>query len=383
MSLQLIQQYHARVEKLIQYGGSRNESSIRGAFQWLLESYAGGKGLVLVPELEIRVNGAFVRPDGTLKNAVRQDMGYWESKDERDNLDAEIALKLAKGYPDSNILFEDSREVVLIQNGQEVGRSSFGDSAILHALLSQFVAFEPPFVRTFREAVGRFQNDLPDLLDELRGVIEAQGQANAEFQRRRDRLLGLAQKAINPHLTPADIREMLIQHILTEDIFLNVFNEAQFHRENNIARELEHLSQSFFTGAVRRNALARIESYYAIIRAAAAGIADHHEKQKFLKVIYENFYKAYNPAGADRLGIVYTPGEIVRFMIEAADHLVYQHFGKLLGDKGVNILDPATGTGTFVTELIEYLPKGQLPHKYAQEIFCNEVALLPYYTANL
>ena len=92
---------------------------------------------------------------------------------------------------------------------------------------------------------------------------------------------------------------------------------------------------------------------------------------------------AYNPKAADRLGIVYTPNEIVRFMIESADYLVHKHFGKLLADPGVEILDPATGTGTFITELIEYLPKHKLEYKYKNEIHCNEVAILPYYVANL
>ena len=203
------------------------------------------------------------------------------------------------------------------------------------------------------------------------------------FREKRDRLLELVQKAINPHLTGADVREMLIQHLLTEEIFTSVFNDAQFHRENNVARELAGVTETFFKGNLRRDTLARIRPYYAVIQQAAVNIADHHEKQQFLKIIYETFYKAYNPASADRLGIVYTPNEIVRFMVEAADYLTEKHFGKLLGDKGVNILDPATGTGTFITEIIEYLPKAQLEHKYAHELFCNEVALLPYYTANL
>jgi predicted helicase len=83
------------------------------------------------------------------------------------------------------------------------------------------------------------------------------------------------------------------------------------------------------------------------------------------------------------LGIVYTPNEIVRFMIESVDYLVHKHFGKLLADPGVEILDPATGTGTFITELIEYLPKDKLRYKYKHEMHCNEVAILPYYIANL
>lgn len=118
MSLQLISQYQAKLERLVSYGGSRNETSVRAAFQELLDRYAASKNLALVTELEYgtRLNTT-VRPDGTLKNAVRQDVGYWESKDEHDDLDAEIALKLAKGYPTSNILFDDTHQVVLIQNG--------------------------------------------------------------------------------------------------------------------------------------------------------------------------------------------------------------------------------------------------------------------------
>jgi predicted helicase len=180
-----------------------------------------------------------------------------------------------------------------------------------------------------------------------------------------------------------DVREMMIQHILTEDIFINIFNEAQFHRENNIARELQRVVDTFFIGSTRKNILGTIERYYGVIRRTAANIYNHHEKQKFLKAVYENFYKAYNPKAADRLGIVYTPNEIVRFMIESVDYLTHKHFGKLLADKNVEILAPATGTGTFITELIEYLPKNKLAYKYKNEIHCNEVGILPYYIANL
>jgi len=102
-----------------------------------------------------------------------------------------------------------------------------------------------------------------------------------------------------------------------------------------------------------------------------------------LKALYQSFYKAYNPKDADKLGIIYTPEEAAQFMIEGADHLIFKHFGKTLGDKGVEILDPDTGTGTFITELIEYLPPEQLEYKYEHEIHCNEVSLLPYYIANL
>jgi predicted helicase len=176
---------------------------------------------------------------------------------------------------------------------------------------------------------------------------------------------------------------MIIQHILTEDIFINIFNESQFHQENNIARELQNVVNTFFSGKTKKNIFSTIQRYYEVIKRTAANIGNHHEKQKFLKAVYENFYKAYNPKAADRLGIVYTPNEIVRFMVESVDYLTHKHFGKLLADPGVSILDPATGTGTFITEIIEYLPRDKLKHKYKNEIYCNEVAILPYYIANL
>jgi predicted helicase len=179
------------------------------------------------------------------------------------------------------------------------------------------------------------------------------------------------------------VREMIIQHVLTEDIFMRVFDEAEFHRENVIARKLAEVAGTFYRGDTKKNIHAKIAPYYETINARASQISDHHEKQKFLKALYESFYKAYNPKAADRLGIVYTPDEIVRFMIESADHLTFKHFGKTLGDKGVEILDPATGTGTFITELIEYLPPARLEYKYDHELHCNEVSILPYYIANL
>jgi hypothetical protein len=115
MSIQLIQQYHAKVERIIRYGGSRNESALRKPFQDLLEQYAASRDLLLVSEVEYRRRGVRVIPDGTLKDALRQDWGYWESKDEKDNLVDEIAAKLAKGYPTTNILFEDTHTAVLYQ----------------------------------------------------------------------------------------------------------------------------------------------------------------------------------------------------------------------------------------------------------------------------
>lgn len=385
MSIFSIHQYQKEVENIIHYGGTKKETAIRNAFHSLLNEYAKAKNLILVPEVTIKANNSNkkVTPDGTLKDILRQDWGYWESKDESDDINEEIRKKFDKGYPRENIIFEDSQTAVLFQNGSELLRVSMKDGEALHQLITTFISFERPEVRHFRQAIELFKQDIPNVTSALRKIIEKTEKENKEYKKLSKKFLKLCHDSINPNVTEDDIREMIIQHILTEDVFNTIFDENQFHRENNIARELEKVIHTFFTGSIRKAALSGIQHYYQAINAAAAGIADHHEKQKFLKVIYETFYKSYNPKAADRLGVVYTPNEIVHFMITSTDFLLHKHFNKFLEDRNVEILDPATGTGTFICDIIDYIKKDKLEHKYKHELHANEVAILPYYISNL
>ncbi|WP_373480826.1 N-6 DNA methylase [Geminocystis sp.] len=424
MSKTLIHQYRRDLETRKRYGGSSNEGSIRYAFATLLNGYCKPKDFLLVEELTIKSRlHKPIRLDGIVKDALRLDWGYWEAKDEKDSLDAEIEAKFNKGYPNDNILFEDTKTAVLIQNGQESLRIDMENDDDLDKLIKQFLDYERAEVKDFRHAINTFSQDLPTIIDTLRKLIDSQDltprlsnsenrppasnsgnrppapnsggvrdgmevpnigkEANQKFIEARDKFLKVCQESINPDITIDDIREMIIQHILTEDIFTNIFSDAQFHQENNIARQLNEVIKTFFTGNVKRNTFKTIQSYYNAIIRTASSIVNHQEKQKFLKVVYENFYKAYNPKEADRLGIVYTPNEIVKFMVESTNELLLEHFTKNLGDKGVEILDPCTGTGTFITEILYFLLERDIEYKYQNEIHCNEMSILPYYIANL
>src|SRR5574338_282273 len=385
MSQLLINEYLAELDRLKKVSGEAREGVVSEAFKDLLKGWGRQHDLVFVPQYKLDTLTKDKRyVDGALLHELRVPFGYWEAKDEADDLDEEIARKFKRGYPQDNIVFEDSREAVLIQHRQEVMRCDVSDVANLEKLLKLFFAYERPEIAGFRAAVEQFKTDLPAVLAALRGMIERQHASNPAFREAAAAFLTHAQEAINPGLGEADVREMLIQHILTEEILGKGFDESDVHGQNNVARELYRLEDTFFTGGLKKSTLKGLEPYYAAIRAVAAQIGSHHEKQTFLKVIYENFYKVYNAKAADRLGVVYTPNEIVRFMIDGADWLCERHFGKNLIDKGVDILDPAIGTGTFVCELEHF--RGQpakLRHKYREELHANEVAILPYYVANL
>jgi predicted helicase len=387
MSRQLINEYRAELDRLRTVTGSTRETNLRPAFARLLRAW--GKqdlDLVFVEEHQIRTaQGNLISVDGALLHALRVPFGYWEAKDERDDLDAEIAAKFRKGYPKDNIIFSDDRTAVLWQDGGEIRRERMDDTDALYALLTRFFAHERQEIADFNRAVKQFATDLPAILTALRNRIAEKHAQSRGFAAAVAAFLKHAKDAINPSVTEDDVREMLIQHVLTEDIFAKVFDNPDFHQHNNIAAELKKVEDALFGRGEKAQLLRSLAPYYSGIASTAALISSHSEKQGFLKALYEDFYKAYNRKAADRLGVVYTPGEIVRFMIRSADWLCEKHFGKNLIDSGVEILDPSTGTGTFIVELLEHFRGNhdKLRHKYKDELHANEVAILPYYVANL
>ena len=183
-----IQRYREELDRLIQAGGSDSELNIRPAFQNCLAAYcdAHKEKLTLVPELSV---GA-VRPDGTVKDTLRMARGYWEAKDTHDNLDQEIQRKLDSGYPRDNIIFEDSRTAVLVQNREEAMRVDMNQPGALHRLIRRFLDYELPQIEEFRSAQSQFKADLPTVIANLREAVEKAEADNPDYRRRRRRLPG-------------------------------------------------------------------------------------------------------------------------------------------------------------------------------------------------
>jgi len=381
-----IQAYWRELDELRRVAGAEHEGALSQAFAGLLKAWAVEHQLVLSQQHPFTTpSGKVLRPDGALLDRVRLTHGWWEAKDSHDDLDKELAAKLAQGYPTDNIIFEDTRTVVLIQQGQEVLRAATTDEVALNRLLERFFAFRPPEAAHFAEAAARFRNELPTVIAALNTLLRKTLTDDPAFQQRFSAFLDQCQHTIGVRVTDHQAREMLIQHILTEQIFRDIFPISEFHRANHLACALTDLESAFLRGETRRNLLIRLEPYYIAIRRAATGAISAPEKQEFLKAVYEDFYTAYNPKDADKLGVVYTPGEVVRFIIAGCDWLAQRHFGKCLADPELDILDPCTGTGTFIAELLDWLrgDRAALMRKYTGEIHANEISILPYYIACL
>ena len=133
----------------------------------------------------------------------------------------------------------------------------------------------------------------------------------------------------------------------------------------------------------RTDFLSKLDRFYGAIETTAATIDDFSQKQDFLNTVYEKFFQGFSVKIADTHGIVYTPQPIVDFMVRSVDDILKREFGKTQGlaSKDVHILDPFVGTGNFILRVMRQIPKTQLPHKYTNELHCNEVMLLPYYIA--
>lgn len=187
---------------------------------------------------------------------------------------------------------------------------------------------------------------------------------------------------LNDKVSDEEIIEMLAQHLITRPVFEALFSGYSFAENNPMSKAMqavldilqaEHLEKE--TGS--------LEEFYDSVRMRADNIDSAVGKQRIIVELYDKFFRSAFPKMTERLGIVYTPVEVVDFILHSVDHLLRKEFGQSLGSEGVHIIDPFTGTGTFITRLLQsgLISPEQLPYKYRNEIHANELVLLAYYIA--
>lgn len=365
--------------------GAEHEGAVRDAFQDLLKKCCSQFGWTLVPESSLRVkNSHRVVVDGELKDQYGISRGVWEAKDEQDDLKVEIKKKFEKGYPRKNIIFQAPERAILVQNGLQVRDAGLTDPEELVEVLSLFFGSLEPDIDEFEKAVKEFKERIPELAASLLEVIEKERKGNARFVAAFDSFAQLSRQSINPNLSNQAIEEMLIQHILTERIFRNIFSNSDFTRRNVIAAEIEKVIDALTSRSFNRDQfLSQFDRFYKAIEGAARAVEDFAEKQRFLNTVYEKFFQGFSVKVADTHGIVYTPDAIVNFMVHSVQEILEKEFGRTLSDRNVHILDPFVGTGNFIVHIMREIKKTALELKYKNELHCNEVMLLPYYIASM
>ncbi|MFN7715661.1 MAG: type ISP restriction/modification enzyme, partial [Pseudanabaenaceae cyanobacterium] len=187
---------------------------------------------------------------------------------------------------------------------------------------------------------------------------------------------------LNPSITESEAIEMLSQHLITKPVFDALFEDYQFTKSNPVSQAMQKMLDALEGQSLSKESVT-LEKFYASVKKRASGIDNAEGKQKIIIELYDKFFKNAFPRMAERLGIVYTPVEVVDFIIRSANDALRQEFGVGLTDENVHILDPFTGTGTFMVRLLQngLITPQDLERKYQQELHANEIVLLAYYIA--
>jgi len=311
--------------------------------------------------------------------------GYFEAKDIHDNLRREIKKKFDKGYPESNILFYQPNGAILIRDGKEIAESDMQTPHAVATILNKFFDAQSEERERWLLAQQQFKERIPELARQIRDRITTESRSNKRFQTTFEGFYDQVREALNPNLSREATYTMIVQHILMERIFRTVFDYPEFVKRNIIARELETVVDVLASRNFRREDFLRgLEYFYETLESITGSLFyDFHQKQYFLQDVYELFFKHFSPDTADTHGIVYTPREIVAFMVDSVQELLQSRFNTSFSDDGVHIFDPFVGTGTFLLGVMNAITSDRLPHKYAHELHCNEVLLMPYYISCL
>ncbi len=215
-------------------------------------------------------------------------------------------------------------------------------------------------------------------MERITKLVKTDGQHKTAFA---NFLEGL-QKNINPSIDENQAIEMLAQHIITKPVFEALFEGYSFVKNNAVSIAMQNMTAILEEQALEKD-VDVLQKFYESVKMRAAGIDNAEGKQRIIIELYDKFFKTAFPKMVEQLGIVYTPVECVDFIIYSVNDILQKEFGRSLTDENVHILDPFTGTGTFITRLLQsgLIKEEDLERKYKYEIHANEIVLLAYYIA--
>jgi predicted helicase len=215
-------------------------------------------------------------------------------------------------------------------------------------------------------------------VERISRLIDESGKHKKTFE---DFLVGL-QKNINPSISKQEAVEMLSQHIITKPVFDALFERYSFVKNNPISVSMQTMLDLLEAQAIEKDT-ETLDKFYESVKMRASKIDNAEGKQRVIIELYDKFFKTAFPKMVEKLGIVYTPIEVVDFIIYSVSYVLEKEFGRSLSDENIHILDPFTGTGTFITRLLQsgLISKKDMTRKYKQEIHANEIVLLAYYIA--
>jgi len=217
-------------------------------------------------------------------------------------------------------------------------------------------------------------------IENIAAIVKKKGTAKDEFEK----YLNDLRKNINPAVTEQEAIEMLAQHIITQPVFEALFEDYSFVKNNTVSQSLQGIIAAL-DEKNRKEDKDKLHKFYVSVQTRASDIDNSEGKQKIIKELYENFFHTAFPKVTEKLGIVYTPVEIVDFIIHSVEDVLQEEFGRSMSDENVHILDPFTGTGTFITRLLQsgIIKNDDLKRKYLKEIHANVIVLLAYYIASI
>ena len=240
-----------------------------------------------------------------------------------------------------------------------------------------------------RRYLEDWSKDVADIARRHIQGIEFILEQNPDSKSAFDKFLHSLQHNINESIDQSQAIEMLAQHLITLPIFDALFGEYSFVKNNPVSSAMEQIVEELSQFGFEKEQK-ELQPFYDSVRLRAEGIDNAQAKQKIIITLYDKFFSTGFKSTTERLGIVFTPVEVVDFIIKSVDVVLRKHFGKTLASENVHILDPFTGTGTFITRTLHYLKSlmdsseitfDDILRKYTQELHANEIVLLSYYIA--